>query len=196
VLLPSKVLPAALPRWLTLHRTELHQKKNRGRGRNVVSWLCRSSPEAGETQDLSFASSAGQGDKTRWKSSWDKIKTGDIAYPHGRYCGERPRRDGWMGERWSGGQFPPAVGPGREGDGNHLRWQQALAPCAKLLARHGQQDSLSPVSDYGRASLWAEELMPFRRCLQGSPVNSWAWRENVICDKQQGKIKSKHFTSK
>lgn len=81
------------------------------------------------------------------------------------------------------------------GEGGLWHWF-ALAPCTELLARHGWQASLSPCSDYGGAFLWAEEVAPFWRCLQENPVNSWAWRENVISAKQQGKIKSKHFALK
>lgn len=80
-----------------------------------------------------------------------------------------------------------AVRSRREGYGNDLRWQQALALCAELLACHGWQASLSPCFDYREAFLWAEVLMSFWRCLQENPVNSWAWSENLISDKQQGK---------
>jgi len=64
VLLPSKVLPGALPRWLTLHRTESSTRKKTGAGGGMwwvdLGWLSNVHPAT-----LSFASSAGQGDKTR-----------------------------------------------------------------------------------------------------------------------------------
>lgn len=65
----------------------------------------------------------------------------------------------------------PAVWSGRvlviiNADSKHWHWPASLSLC----------------SDYGGSFLWAEELMPFWTYLQENPVNSCAWRENVISD--------------